>query len=447
MNKFKKIFLLVLLIFVLFIVVIFNINNRFYFKEVNMKKIENNYSMQISYPIFNRQNKINKEIKKYIKQERKSFLNKIKNNNYKSNELNINYSYTKKNNIYSFHIRAYSVIGDNNMYYRNDKIYYFDKDKNEDIALNSLISDDSIYYIFRENVINNLKYIENLYNENKLDKNLEVNKDNYKLIMFNTDYIQIILEPYKVSSAKRETIVNISYKDVIKYLSNEYFSDLNNAEEMVKKEREPIRDKRLFNGKKLVALTFDDGPSYDKTKRLIDELDKRNARVSFFMLGEQAIKQEKLVKDIYIRGHTIGSHTYDHKQLTKLKMNEVIYEINYTNEIIKNITGEDVKYLRPPYGSYTKEMLDKINMSFILWNVDVEDWKLKNSKKIFEYIVNNVNDGDIVLVHDIHDETIEGVLMAIDELQKRDFAFVSIDELSKFKNINVELHKAYRYFK
>ena len=165
------------------------------------------------------------------------------------------------------------------------------------------------------------------------------------------------------------------------------------------------------------------------------------------MLGEHAIKQPELVKDIYVRGHTIGSHTYDHKQLTKLEMNEVMHEVNYTNEIIKNITEEDVKYLRPPYGSYNKEMLEKIDMSFILWNVDVEDWKLKDEKKIANYIIENVNDGDIVLLHDIHNETIEGVIKAIDELQKKDFAFVSIDELISYKKIILEKNMVYRFLK
>lgn len=424
-------------------------DKEFSFYDISERLNRDNYIMQINYPTFNGQKKINKEIKKYIDNEKKNFIKGIKNNHSKDNELNISYSYTIKDNLYSFHLRTYSIIGNDNKYYRSDKTYYFDKDNNKNIDLDNLISNKTAYNIFKEKVLDYLNNsIYDIYDKNKLSNNLNSIKDNYKIVMFGKDYIQLIIEPKKVNSYNRELVVNINYNEVAMYLNKEYFTDINvNKEEMVKSEIPQIRDKMLFRDKKLVALTFDDGPSYDKTQRLLDELDKRNARVSFFMLGEQVAKQYELVKKIYIKGHTIGSHTYDHKQLTKLKINEIRYEVDYTNEIIKNITGEDVKYLRPPYGSYNKEMLESIDMSFILWSVDVEDWKLKDEEKIKNYIIDNVKDGDIVLLHDIHSETIDGVIKAIDELQNKGYAFVSIDELISFKNIIIEKNTVYRYFR
>ena len=438
-----------MIIIILILVILMIIKEEdFKFDDISFRIVKNNYIMQVKYPNFNAQKKINKEIKEYVETEKKNFLKEISNSDIKDNEFNISYSYTIKNNIYSFHIRTYSITGKNNKYYRSDKIYYFDKENNKNLNLNNLIINEKIYEVFKDKIMN-YENDNNLYiDEDKIRNNFDSNKDNYNLIMFGEDNLQLILEPHKINDYNREIIINVKYNDIINYLNKNYFKLIKSKnEEMSKIESSIIRDKTQFAGKKLVALTFDDGPSYDKTKKLIDELDKKNARVSFFMLGENAIKQGELVKEIYNRGHTIGSHTYDHKQLTKLKDNEILYEVNYTNEIIKNITGSDVKYLRPPYGSYNEEMLKLFNMSFILWNVDVEDWKLKNDKKIADYIINNVNDGDIVLLHDIHNETIDGVLMAIDKLQKDGYAFVSIDELINFKDIKLEFHKAYRYLK
>ena len=197
----------------------------------------------------------------------------------------------------------------------------------------------------------------------------------------------------------------------------------------------------------MVALTFDDGPAYAKTEKLIEELDKRDARVTFFMLGQLANKQPDLVKKVYNYGHTIGSHTYDHKNLTKLDDEQLTFEINHTNEILSNIIGEDIKFIRPPYGSYNQNILDKTNMAFILWNVDTLDWKLRDAEKVRDYIVKKASDGDIILLHDIHATSVDGVIMAIDILKEDGYEFVSLDELLVYRNIDIQTRKAYRFFK
>jgi peptidoglycan/xylan/chitin deacetylase (PgdA/CDA1 family) len=174
---------------------------------------------------------------------------------------------------------------------------------------------------------------------------------------------------------------------------------------------------------------------------------KRNVRATFFLLGELAIKQPDLVKKTYDYGHTIGSHTYDHKNLKKLDDEQLLYEIDSTNEILKNIIGEEIKFIRPPYGAYNQDILNKVNMSFILWSVDTEDWKLRNAEKIAQFMVDNIQDGDIVLLHDIHAETIDGVIQGIDLLKEQGFEFVSLEELIEYRKIKLETNTAYRHFK
>ena len=279
----------------------------------------------------------------------------------------------------------------------------------------------------------------------------EAVKDNYKIVTFGKDGIKLSLEPNIVSDYKNEINIIILYQDVIKYLNVNYIKvdtkNDNNIDNLVSKNYDRIRDSKNFEGKKLVAITFDDGPGYSKTEKLITELDKRDARVSFFMLGEIANKQKELVKKVYDYGHTIGSHTYDHKNLRKLGDEQLFFEVNYTNEILSGIIGEDIRFIRPPYGAYNTDILSKINMAFILWNVDTLDWKYRNAEKVRDYIVEHAEDGDIILLHDIHATSVDGAIMAIDILKNEGYEFVSLDEMLVFRNVNLQTNTAYRFFK
>lgn len=413
---------------------------------------KNNYKMEINYPVLNNRD-INKEIKESVNNEKKVFLETIdKEANY-DNEFNINYNYSIKDKVYSIHLRTYSYTGKNSEYYRNDELLYFDEATNKELEINDLIVDNTFYEVVQKSCfdyLNNKDNIE-LYDKNKLEKALNT-KDNYEIIIFSENKMFIIFAPHVVSPHDIEITIPIDYEIVKEYLSLDYFNSLKNVEMVVNEEKEEtntsrIRNYEQFKDKKIVALTFDDGPAYDKTETLLTEFEKRNVRASFFLLGELAAKQADLVKRAYDSGHTIGSHTYDHKNLTKLEIEEVIYEIDYTNQILSEIIGADIKFLRPPYGSYNEKLLEIIDMSFILWSVDTEDWLLRDANKLAMYMVNNIEDGDIVLMHDIHAETIHGVIKGIDLLKEQGYEFVSLEELIEYRKINLESHTAYRHFR
>lgn len=197
--------------------------------------------------------------------------------------------------------------------------------------------------------------------------------------------------------------------------------------------------------KKLLAFTFDDGPSKENTTYLLKELEKRNAHVSFFIIGNRIKNNEYLIKQLYNDGHTIGSHTFNHKNLKLLKSDEIHKEIDETNKLLTEITGEQTIYLRPPYGTYNNYIFDN-NMVIILWSIDTLDWQYKDALKIKETIVNNASDGDIILLHDLYETSIEGALLAMDEL-KDEYDFVSIDELIKQKGIKVKPNEIYHNFR
>jgi peptidoglycan/xylan/chitin deacetylase (PgdA/CDA1 family) len=434
-----------------------NINNKLFGDSLIINRTEfidrNNYNIQINYPKL-KNSKINKQVEKLINEEKKFFLRKVRKNKNYENELNINYSYVILDNLYSIHIRSYSYTGKNNDYRRIDKIIYYDSSNNKEVKIDNIVSSNKFYEVLRNKTYDYLndnveKY--NIKDISSLSNKLTAVKNNYKIVTFGKDGIELSLEPNIVSDYKNEINISILYQDVIKYLNVNYIkvdtkSD-NNIDNLVSKNYDRIRDSKNFEGKKLVAITFDDGPGYSKTEKLITELDKRDARVSFFMLGELANKQKDLVKKVYDYGHTIGSHTYDHKNLKKLRDEQLFFEVNYTNEILSGIIGEDIRFIRPPYGAYNTDILSKINMAFILWNVDTLDWKYRNAEKVRDYIVEHAEDGDIILLHDIHATTIDGAIMAIDILKNEGFEFVSLDEMLVFRNVNLQTNTAYRFFK
>ena len=183
------------------------------------------------------------------------------------------------------------------------------------------------------------------------------------------------------------------------------------------------------SGKKLIALTFDDGPGR-YTEGLLDGLKERDVKVTFFMQGINAELYPSIVKRAYNEGHQIANHTYNHPQLTSLDDNEVAQQVKRTNQILTDAIGIKNRYLlRPPYGAYNKRVMGAAGTAGILWSVDPQDWKDRNSDIVYKRIINNAYDGAVILVHDIHSTTIPGALKAIDYLEEHGYEFVTVEEI------------------
>lgn len=444
---------------------IFN-EDRFSFESETIIFENDNYNMRISYPKFNDW-KFKKKLERMIKQKQKVFLEEVRDSLKVGDttkpleyDLNINYSFVEKDAILSIHFKIFQYVGGAH-YEREDLIYYYDKEEDKEVPFDDLILDtDAFYAILRkeckEYLLLNKETLQIYDEEELLDEGLR----NIDYVAFGKNAIEVIFPPYQVGPwSSGEIVVEILYEKVKEYLNSDFFETadfeskdsftetLENGSSSSKKVQAMVRDVSDFQDKKLVALTFDDGPSWNKTEKLLDGLKERNAKVSFFMLGSRIQGQEELVKRIYEEGHTIGSHSYEHKNFHNTPLEEAMSDITKTNEMLEAIIGFKPKYLRPPYGNYSKELLDASLMSFILWNVDTLDWKKKDSKKIADFIIETANDGDIILLHDLYDTSIEGAFLAIDTLSKEGFAFVSIDELIRIKGVQAELGKAYRYFR
>ena len=404
----------------------------------------NNYSIKVT-KIKSNDRKLNKEIDNIIDSVQNSFIKEVNN---KEGELTINYEYSKYNDIYSFHIKSISSI--KNIIKRKDHILYYDKNERKVLKQKDLIKRDyGLYTIFNSKCVDYLKE----KNISEYDENLlEIDDKNYQLLVFSNEEIYVL-----IINNNKEISVPIKYGYIKEYLKEPYYKGIEKIEEELEnKEIEVTEDKKEtvqenvdkteeLNFPKYIAFTFDDGPSPSTTIPLLDGLKERNAKATFFVLGNRAENQIDIITRMISEGHLVGSHTYSHKNLLKLNLTDALEDINKTNDILTNISGVKPKYLRPPYGNYNKNILENSNMTFILWSVDTEDWKKRDTELIYDYIINNVNDGDIVLLHDLYQTSVEGVLKAMDYLSTNNYRFVTVEELFNKKGITPEINKSYRY--
>lgn len=178
-----------------------------------------------------------------------------------------------------------------------------------------------------------------------------------------------------------------------------------------------------------IALTFDDGPHPYYTDLLLDGLAERGVKVTFFLLGENIEGREDVIRRMSEEGHLIGNHTFYHVDINSLSMEEACAEIRDTSEAIRAITGQQVEYVRPPYGNWNKELECQVMMIPVFWTLDTLDWKVKNTDRIVREVLEDVEENDVILMHDSYRTTVEAALRIVDELQKKGYEFVTADEL------------------
>ncbi len=209
-------------------------------------------------------------------------------------------------------------------------------------------------------------------------------------------------------------------------------------------EYDVVINRKIDKSKKMISLTFDDGPNYN-TSKIIDVLNKYDIKATFFVLGSRAINNKDILKKMADSGMEIGNHTYNHLLLTKYDENKIRSEIEDTSEVIYSATKKKPKLLRPSYGSVNNKIKKVANMPIIIWDIDTLDWKYHNSKRITSRVVNKVRDGDIILMHDIYSASLNALSNIIPILQDNGYEFVTIDELFYYKGISLENGKVYGY--
>lgn len=309
------------------------------------------------------------------------------------------------------------------------KLYYF-----EDYVNVTFTVENTIDKAKNKNILINLKsqelsYITNVYDKDYLEQ--EINELVY--YKYSTD----IYDKIKDSNINNNTYI-IDKNKIEVYFNNINFKNLDYIPYITINLTEDAfeDDNENTENKKYISFTFDDGPS-KYTKELLKTLELNKSSATFFMLGNRMKYSEEIVKEIYNSSSEVASHTYSHKNLNKISDKEVLNEINSPVILFKEITGGEIKYLRPPYGNYN-ETVKSTNYPIILWNIDPKDWLVKDSNQVYNSVIKHACDGCIVLMHDIYPTTIEAVKMLIPKLNSMGYEVVSISNLAKNKKYQIK---------
>ncbi|WP_449376565.1 polysaccharide deacetylase family protein [Bacillus safensis] len=224
-------------------------------------------------------------------------------------------------------------------------------------------------------------------------------------------------------------------KDILK---PEYMDKLKNKNEM--KEPNPKRKavklpqkSKLDPNKKAIALTFDDGPNPATTSKILDALKANKGHATFFVLGSRVQYYPGMLADILKGGNEIGNHSYNHPLLTRLPLEEAVKQVKDTQQLIEKASGYTPTHFRPPYGGTNQDINEAIGMKVTLWDVDPEDWKIRNSQQITNRVLSHAADGRTVLMHDIYESSAQAAVKIIHELTKQGYQLVTVSELEQLK--------------
>lgn len=309
-------------------------------------------------------------------------------------------------------------------------------------------SNDYTTVLFKFYNKDNLENVETLiFNKNKRISLQE---------LFDIDKLKSAIESYENNKEKlTDANINILFNDksTIFYIKeNENIKNLEivnnelkdaskislNLDDNYHKEHTIIKDA------KLVAFTFDDGPS-KYTLDIVNILEEYNASATFFEVGYNIKAHPEITKEVSDRGFEVANHTTDHSKLTKLTEAKYLSKINDNNALFKELTGKDMPYLRPPYGSYNDKIKASAGVPIVTWSLDTRDWESRNKDKVIEMVINNIKEGDIILFHDLYESTRDAVKELMPLLKEQGYQAVSVGELFKSKGITLEAGTSYRH--
>lgn len=452
LNKIGEITLISFLAFLVLIILLIGLMRSRKKHEIHILKNTDQYQLKINYPLIH-DKKIDREIKNYVEQEKEKFLNEVRktNNIEKDNKYDfiLQYHLSKDQTVYHIHLETYSYTGGNE-YLKDDKTFHYDMKQKQFLTIKDYLNHVSdleklsllsYYYI--------MEYAKNVgkeLNESLVKENVSSKAENFIHFNVKEEGFEFLFPLYKNKTWEEGEIkVTIPYQELNELLKPKYQREI--VKNSIKVTPPEKRDLKQFLGKKLIAFTFDDGPSMKTTSYLLDGVKKFDAKITFFVLGNRVAQNKNILKRAYEEGHVIGSHTYNHRNLLLLDDYSRMQEIRETNQLIESIIGVKPTLLRPPYGNINQDIKKISNMHIIEWNIDTLDWKYNDKNYIANEIVSQAHDGAIVLLHDIYDASVEGALQAMDILQQQGYAFVTILEMAELKNITLDYTTSYRYFK
>ncbi|AWI38250.1 polysaccharide deacetylase [Bacillus safensis FO-36b] len=398
----------------------------------------------VNYPLFH-QKELDDKIQSYansaLEHFKKTFSEAKDIDENKRYELNIDYEmvhYAKQSAAIRF--TTYTYTGQQNGT-TNHLTINFDFQKKAFLDTKDL-------FLPKTNYLKKLSYI--TYTELRKDKTLSKDQpllqkgtapdaQNFSQFALKDKYVEFYFPASQVAAEdlgpQTLAIKKTLLKDILK---PEYMDKLKNKNEM--KEPNPKRKavklpqkSKLDPNKKAIALTFDDGPNPATTTKILDALKKNKGHATFFVLGSRVQYYPGMLADILKGGNEIGNHSYNHPLLTRLSLDEAVKQVKDTQQLIEKASGYTPTHFRPPYGGTNQDINHAIGMKVTLWDVDPEDWKIRNSQQITNRVLSHAADGRTVLMHDIYESSAQAAVKIIHELTKQGYQLVTVSELEQLK--------------
>ncbi len=368
--------------------------------------------ISISYPITNI-NVLDDKITGYVHQAYNEFKNMSSSD---VPELNISYTYKEVNtDIVSVSLQT-EIVTDKRV--NKIKTFTYNKSNDKFLTMEDIVSDlDALDYDIKKELL--IKYQD-------ADMNY-LSNISYDYFTVDDENLTIYFNPAEIKS----NYDNLIYLD-IPLNSMDLLIDVDKSEE--EKTYLSIKKKNVSLDDKVVALTFDDGPS-KYTNKILDVLKKYDACGTFFVVGNRVNFYKEQLKRTLNEGSEIGNHSYDHKLLTRLSKEEFQSEVNKTQEQIVKATGFTPTLFRPTYGGYTNTLKGYTDLTFVLWDVDSRDWQVKSKDKILKNILPNVKSGSIILMHDGLPYGLNALEDVLSDLKNKGYKFVTVSELLELKKL------------
>ena len=380
-------------------------------------KVESYISMNeelvsINYPVTNI-NVLDDAVSSYVNQTYYNFKNM---GSPVIPELNISYTYKEVNeDIINVSLMT-EIVTDTTI--NKIKTFTYNKSNNKFLTMEDLVDDlAGLDYEIKKELLEK-------YQDADMDYLSNVSYDYFTI---DDENLTLYFNPAEIKSKHDELIYIDVPLDSLKMLVDIDINEGKDTYLSIKKKNVSIDDK-------VVALTFDDGPS-KYTDQILDILKKYNACGTFFLIGNKVEFYSDTLRRMLEEGSEIGNHSYDHKLLTRLSKEAFQEEINKTQMAIKKVTGFTPTLFRPTYGGYNNTLKSYTDLKFVLWDVDSRDWQVKSKEKILKNVLPNVKSGSIVLMHDNHEYSVNALEDMIESLKKQGYKFVTVTELLELKNL------------
>ena len=412
---------------------------------------KNNVAYSIHYPRFE-QEEINEKVNQLMESIIENYMDYSNNTDQTNTDmLYVNYdSFLVGDNIISlvFHVEYSSPLFANSEYNIITKIYNLST--GEELSYSQLFCGEyleKISFYCDEYFKNNEQYCD-LISSDDYKEGIAPSEDNYQRMVITKQGILVHFVKYQLFPGYcGEQFVLVPYDDMEGYLAFDYSS--NNIDIKPQKEEMPSNNEtknepvEIDPNKPMVALSFDDGPYPAVTNRILDVLKKYNSRATFYVVGNRLNHYPDTLRRILSENSEIGSHTYQHKSLSLLNKNSIVNEIVKVDDVLTDIVGQGADTLRPPYGAINDVVKSVSGKPLIYWSIDTEDWRNKNPNQITQHVLDNVKDGDIILLHDLYETSAEAVEMLVPKLIKEGYQIVTVSELFEAKDIALKPGKVY----